>query len=106
MAKFSHLALQVTEPCTHLLPVTMRGLAAFYFLSALCSAMVLHDKRASAPKGFVNNGPAPPEQSITLRIALASNNIAGLESKLLTISDPSSADYGQWLSQAEASSFL
>jgi hypothetical protein len=39
-----------------------------------------------------------PEQQMTFRVALKSNNVSGLEARLASISDPRSATYGQWLS--------
>lgn len=78
-----------------------KSLLALCAIAMSTSAMMLHEKRSSIPSGFVSNGPAPTDQSITLRIALASTDMAGLQSKLLTISDPASAEYGNWLSQAE-----
>ena len=67
--------------------------------------MVQQHSRAAPPRGFVSDGSAPPTESITLRIALANNNLNGLESKLLAISDPSSSEYGQFLTPEEVSDY-
>ena len=79
-----------------------KHLAVLSALIAVCSgAMIVQHRRASIPSGFVSNGPAPADDSIALRVALAANNVAGLEEKLMSISDPASAEYGQFLTQAE-----
>jgi tripeptidyl-peptidase-1 len=65
------------------------------------SSMVLHEKRPAPPVGFTNQGPAPADESVTLRVALKSNNVAGLQDKLLSISTPGSADFRQWLTADE-----
>ena len=63
--------------------------------------MVVQHSRASVPEGFVSNGPTPADQLITIRLALTSNNLTGLDQKLLSISDPASPEYGQWLTKEE-----
>jgi tripeptidyl-peptidase-1 len=69
---------------------------------ALCASasaqFVLHNSRAAPPNGYINHGPAPASQIITLRVALTPSDIAGLEAKVLDISNPASANYAQWLS--------
>jgi tripeptidyl-peptidase-1 len=52
--------------------------------------MVVHESRAAPAKGFVQSAAAPAEQELTLRIALKQNNIAGLETELYKVSDPTS----------------
>jgi tripeptidyl-peptidase-1 len=81
----------------------MRGLASLRIvLLALCASasaqFVLHNSRSSPPNGYTHQGPAPAGQTLTLRVALTSNNMAGLEAKLLDISNPASANYAKWLS--------
>src|ERR1700761_305543 len=79
-----------------------RRLVALCSLIVLCSAsMVQQHSRPAPPAGFVTDGPAPSTASITLRIALANNNLDGLEAKLLAISDPSNSAYGQFLDQEQ-----
>jgi tripeptidyl-peptidase-1 len=67
---------------------------------AACAAgqFTLHDVRGTPPAGFTHMGAAPAGQPITLRVGLASSNMAGLEAKLQSISHPGSAEYGKWLS--------
>jgi tripeptidyl-peptidase-1 len=73
------------------------------FVSILCLAvaasgsLVLHDSRSTHPQGFAHHGAAPAAQVIKLRVGLASANTAGLEAKLQSISNPTSPEYGQWL---------
>ena len=69
-----------------------------------CSAsatMVVRHVRTVIPDGFIHSGPPSVNESITIRMALASSDISGLEQKLLRISDPSNAEYGQWLTKEE-----
>ncbi|KAJ7908854.1 subtilisin-like protein [Mycena leptocephala] len=63
-------------------------------------------KTSRSPVGFTNQGPAPADESVTLRVALKSNNVAGLQDKLLSISTPGSADFRQWLTADEVKAFL
>jgi tripeptidyl-peptidase-1 len=81
----------------------MHGLTSLKLaLLALCAStsaqFVPHSSRAAPPSGFVSQGPAPANQTITLRVALSSRNITGLEAKLLDISNPASTNYAKWLS--------
>nr|GAT55465.1 family S53 protease-like protein [Mycena chlorophos] len=70
------------------------------------SALVVHEHRAQPARGFVNLGAAPAETQLTLRLLLKPNNIAGLEGRLLSVSDPSSQSYGQHLSIDEVISYV
>ncbi|KAJ7866003.1 hypothetical protein B0H14DRAFT_3442559 [Mycena olivaceomarginata] len=63
--------------------------------------MVVHESRAAPAKGFVQSAAAPAEQELTLRIALKQNNIAGQETDLYKVSDPTSEFYGQHLTLEE-----
>ncbi|KAF8162319.1 Pro-kumamolisin, activation domain-containing protein [Mycena galopus ATCC 62051] len=77
-------------------------------LAAIASPLVPHEQRRSAPSppGFTSQGPAADGHTITLRFALASNNLPGLPEKLLDVSTPGSANFRQWLSQDEVKSFV
>jgi tripeptidyl-peptidase-1 len=68
--------------------------------------MVVHESRTSVPAGFVSQGAAPANDMLTLRVALTSNNIAGLEEKLMSLSTPGSSEFRQWLSMEEVKSFV
>ncbi|KAK6988700.1 family S53 protease-like protein [Favolaschia claudopus] len=69
-------------------------------------SLVLHEHRTKAPSGFTSKGPAGDSHMLTLRFGLASNNMAGLEEKLLSISTPGSPGFRQWLSQDEIKAFV
>jgi tripeptidyl-peptidase-1 len=75
-------------------------LLSFLSVMAVVSAagMVLHEHRASPPAGFTRQGSAPGSEIITLRVGLTSNNIAGLQDKLLSVSTPGGSEFRQWLS--------
>ncbi|KAE9384500.1 subtilisin-like protein [Gymnopus androsaceus JB14] len=74
---------------------------------AMTSAgMAVHESRTSVPAGFVSQGVAPANDMLTLRVALTSNNIAGLEEKLMSLSTPGSPEFRQWLSLEEVKSFV
>ncbi|EIN11974.1 subtilisin-like protein [Punctularia strigosozonata HHB-11173 SS5] len=70
------------------------------------ASLVFHEGRSSHPSGFVSHGATPDDQTITLRVALASNDIAGLESKMMSMSTPGSHDFRRWLSADEVKSFV
>ena len=63
--------------------------------------LVVHERRESIPQGFVLNSAAPADEVLNLRMALVSNNMAGLEKALYDVSTPSSDLYGQHLSKEE-----
>ncbi|KAE9396264.1 family S53 protease-like protein [Gymnopus androsaceus JB14] len=74
---------------------------------AMTSAgMIVHESRTFVPAGFVSEGLAPANDMLTLRVALTSNNIAGLEEKLMSLSTPGSPEFRQWLSMEEVKSFV
>ncbi|KAJ7435976.1 family S53 protease-like protein [Mycena galericulata] len=87
--------------------MALKLLTAFS-ISALVSAgsMVVHESRRAAPAGFVNQGAAPANATITLRVALASNNVGGLEERLMSIATPGSSEFRQWLSMDEVKAFV
>ncbi|KAJ7908382.1 family S53 protease-like protein [Mycena leptocephala] len=70
------------------------------------SALLVHEHRAQPARGFVSTGPAPSDAELTLRIALKPNNIAGLESELYAVSDPSSSRYGQHLTPEDVAEYV
>jgi tripeptidyl-peptidase I len=63
--------------------------------------LVVFEQIASAPDGFVHNGPASGTTELNLRIALVSSDMEGLEKALYDVSTPSSELYGQHLSKEE-----
>ncbi|TDL24744.1 family S53 protease-like protein [Rickenella mellea] len=68
--------------------------------------MVLHELRQTVPAGFSTVGPAAAEATLTLRIALAQNDMAGLENALYDVSTPSSPLYGQHLSKEQVEAYV
>ncbi|KAJ7755248.1 family S53 protease-like protein [Mycena metata] len=85
-----------------------KSLALFFSHMIAVSArrMVVHESLAAAPGSFVSQGPAPATDMLTLRLALAPNNIAGLQAKMMSISTPGSSEHRQWLSADEVKSFV
>ncbi|KAJ7626044.1 family S53 protease-like protein [Roridomyces roridus] len=82
----------------------LAALSALMTVSA--STMVLHESRSAVPSGFTRQGAAPASDTLTLRVALTSNNVAGLQEKLMSISTPGSSDFRQWLSMEDVKSFM
>ena len=83
---------------------------SFVLLSVLVSCalaspalrnMVVHEQIHTAPEGFAAKGPADATQMLNMRIALKQTNIEGLQEKLMAVSDPASAEYGQHLTKEE-----
>ncbi|PCH39539.1 family S53 protease-like protein [Wolfiporia cocos MD-104 SS10] len=66
----------------------------------------VHESRASVPKGFILQGPASSDMLLSLRIALAQNNVDGLIAALYEVSTPTSSLYGQHLSKAEVEQLI
>lgn len=64
-------------------------------------SMQLHETRESIPAGFVQSGAAPADQMLELQFGLVQNNPKGLEDALYSVSTPSSAEYGQFLTKEE-----
>lgn len=62
----------------------------------------LHLKEAiQTPLRWIESGAAHPDTTLRLQIALKHQDISSLQSRLLDISHPASANYGQWLSKDE-----
>ncbi|CAK5271630.1 unnamed protein product [Mycena citricolor] len=78
---------------------------SFASATAVFDTLVLHERRAVVPQGFVVSGSAPAEKILQLKLNLAQNNLEGLEAELLAAATPGSATYGQWLSKDEVDSF-
>ncbi|KAI8969572.1 peptidase S8/S53 domain-containing protein [Trametes punicea] len=69
-------------------------------------AMHVLETRESPPPGFVRVGPASPNATLNLRVALVQNDIAGLQKALYDVSTPASPLYGQYLSKEEVEKFV
>ncbi|KAJ7112475.1 family S53 protease-like protein [Mycena epipterygia] len=81
-------------------------LTVLSIVAAASAGMVVHESRAGVPAGFTRQGAAPANDMLTLRVALASNNVAGLEEKMMSLSTPGSSEFRQWLSMEEVKSFV
>ncbi|CAK5281037.1 unnamed protein product [Mycena citricolor] len=81
-------------------------LAAIAAVAAAKGPMVLHESRTTTPVGFVSHGPAPATDQLELRFALAQNNPAGLQNKLMEVSTPGNDNYRQWLSMEDVKSYM
>ncbi|KAH9933246.1 subtilisin-like protein [Epithele typhae] len=76
------------------------ALAASAFAASPTSPRVAHESRAAPPRGWAPVARADAATRLPLRIALAQPNLATLEAALLTVSHPSSPDYGAHWSPA------
>ena len=82
------------------------GVAVANPLNSRSSAFQIHELRETLPQGFTAVGPAPPQQTLNLRLALAQSNPDGIVNALYEVSDPDSASYGQYLSKEEVRSTI
>jgi tripeptidyl-peptidase-1 len=83
------------------------SVALSLLLSLACaSSPVTLESFPSAPSGWVSVGRAAPETNLRLLIAVRQTNLDLLESTLLRVSNPKSADYGQWLSNEAIHSMI
>lgn len=65
------------------------------------SSTFIRKSSISVPRDWIKRSPADGSEMVPLHLALAKRDQAGLEQRLLQISDPAHADYGKWLSKAE-----
>ncbi|KAI0674156.1 subtilisin-like protein [Trametes maxima] len=91
---------------TSLLALISFGSALATPLATSSTAFSVHELRQSVPSGFTEVGPAAPEATITLRIALAQSDPDGIIDALYSVSDPESASYGQHLTKDEVNRFV
>ncbi|KAH9889378.1 family S53 protease-like protein [Cubamyces lactineus] len=91
---------------TALLAFVCLGVAAATPLDASSTSFRVREQRQAAPRGFTQVGPAPPDQTLSLRLALAESNPSGLIDALYSVSDPDSASYGQHLSKEEVEQYV
>lgn len=66
----------------------------------------LHEALDNVPAGFMLSGPAAPDTVLNIQLALVQNNVSGLVDELYSVSDPSSANYGQYLSKEEVEALV
>ncbi|KZO97104.1 subtilisin-like protein [Calocera viscosa TUFC12733] len=91
----------------------MRSLRTLLLLSLAALAFAAREPRAgyackdrSSAHGWRNLGPARPDRTLTLEIALKQSNFEGLHEQLMLRSHPESELYGQHLSQEEVEEFI
>ena len=75
---------------------------AYAFAKPIARSLRVHESITNLPSGFAPKGPAPPETTLNLRLALVQSNVSGLIDTLMDISDPTSVRYGQHLTKNEA----
>lgn len=75
--------------------------ALAYASAVLARTLRVHERRTSLPSGFVQEGPAAPEDVLELRFALTNTDISGLEAALMDAATPGSANFRQWLSKEQ-----
>ncbi|EKM58720.1 uncharacterized protein PHACADRAFT_90318 [Phanerochaete carnosa HHB-10118-sp] len=85
------------------LPV-FAALFSVTFAKPMARSMKLREAIPAVPDGYVNNGPAPADTQLNLRIALAQSDPDGLIDALYDVSTPTSSSYGQHLSKEETAS--
>jgi hypothetical protein len=69
--------------------------------SSAIANLVPHESRDDVPHGWANLGAAADSTPMTLRVALHSKNVAGLQQALLAVSTPGNSRYGQHLNAAQ-----
>ncbi|KAA1474751.1 family S53 protease [Dentipellis sp. KUC8613] len=63
--------------------------------------MHVHERRDSAPSGYVKDGPAPADHVLNLRLALTPSDFKSLEDQLYAVSTPGNPSYGKHLSKQQ-----
>ena len=66
----------------------------------------VHEMLAAAPSGWQSTGAADDSTPVVLQIGLAEKNIDQLESKLMSVSDPRSPQYGNHFSKDDVESLF
>ena len=79
----------------------LASLMALAYAGPTRRSTAIHNMLTSVPRGFVSNGVATGEQTLTLRFGLMSNNMGALENELYAVSTPGSPRYGQHLTKEE-----
>jgi tripeptidyl-peptidase-1 len=73
-------------------------------LAAVRAEYQVLEKRDNPPDGFSRIGSSPADKILSLRLALAQNDISGLHDTVYDVSTPGNSRYGQYLSQEEVRS--
>ncbi|KAL2753756.1 hypothetical protein ACRALDRAFT_2126631 [Sodiomyces alcalophilus JCM 7366] len=80
------------------------ALAAALFFAVTDAAVVI--RAAVLPDAVKLMGKAMPDDIISLQFSLKQQNIDQLETRLRAVSDPSSPEYGQYMSESEVNEFF
>ncbi|KAI0663984.1 family S53 protease-like protein [Cubamyces menziesii] len=91
---------------TALLAFVCLGVAVATPLDASSTSFRVREQRQAVPRGFTEVGPAPQDQTLSLRLALAESNPSGLIDALYSVSDPDSASYGHHLSKEQVEQYV
>ncbi|KAE8441856.1 hypothetical protein EG329_004211 [Mollisiaceae sp. DMI_Dod_QoI] len=75
-------------------------------LSAVPASAAIHEKLAAVPAGWTHASTPDANTAISLTIGLAQQNIDQLQSKLLAVSTPGNAEYGQHMDADEVNAFF
>ncbi|OBZ75872.1 Tripeptidyl-peptidase sed3 [Grifola frondosa] len=86
-------------------PFVVLSLVVLAMGKPMARDLQLHEAREDIPNGFVLSGPAAPDTTLNLRIALAPSDTPGLHKALYDVSTPGSANYGRHLSKTEVEKF-
>ncbi|KAI0827003.1 subtilisin-like protein [Trametes gibbosa] len=94
--------------------ISVSALLSFWLLGVVSATPVatgalnfrVHESLRAIPSGFTEVGPASPETTLSLRLALAQSDADGVIDALYRVSDPDSASYGQHLSKQEAETLV
>ncbi|KAJ7900607.1 subtilisin-like protein [Mycena olivaceomarginata] len=77
-----------------------------FVLAAAQAELLVVEKRDKPPDGFSRIGPSPADKVLTLRLALAHNDITGLHDTVYDVSTPGNPRYGQYLSKEKVEKFV
>lgn len=77
-----------------------------FVLSAVPASAAIHEKLAAVPAGWTQASTPDANTVISLTIGLTQQNIDQLQSKLLAVSTPGNAEYGQYMDADEVNAFF
>ncbi|CEJ81877.1 hypothetical protein VHEMI01984 [[Torrubiella] hemipterigena] len=63
-------------------------------------------EQIKVPEGWSSTGNTHPDTMLRMQIGLKQSNVKGLEQKLLDISNPSSPNYGKWLTKEQIDAYV
>lgn len=80
-----------------MLPTLILPAVGFWLSLALHTFAAVHEQLAAVPLGWKQVGAPPESDTMILQIALAQQNLDQLDAKILAVSTPGSASYGQYM---------